>query len=330
MFKKLIHFASNIIKPGKISEDTHPLATEVKTPSVQTSPEYQPQLGKAISLESKVGSDHSPPHENLSYEMTSLRASEISCDRHDPHQNSEFQVPSEPTLETLYRAMTVSQGMLYIAQSFANCNEKTYLSVIEKWLHESDFQTLGAIAITAKRQGNYPKAMSVFNDLAQGCPYYYQIHHSTMKILGASGDLEAALQALKLWCVATIPDKVLRLTALNNQPTNISTSILIERLSCLAGWAIADTKSMYHLGSLQLIVSDELPADAKNAYILSLQGKKQQALHPPKIAIQRGKEVAQSLPWDALIPVMDTELWQGLVWRSQQQAQNLEQRRRAA
>ena len=328
MFKKLLNLASNIIKPGQTSENNY--ATTKATAKDGNPPTPSFSLEHSIQPEQEPSPILASGSANLPLEESAGEKTPIELDL--PEQRSDLNTKKDQSLDltTLYRSMTLSQSMLYIAESLAVFNPKTYIQTTENWLHDSDFQTLGAIAITAKRQGDYAKAIAIFDDLAQGCPYYYQIHHSSMKILGASGDLEAAFRALQLWCVATIPEKTFRFNFSKSQRAEISDSRNVAQLPYLAGWAIAESKSMYHLGSLHMILSGELATDAADAYTRSLQGKKQQALHNPKHAIQRGKDIAQDLPWDSLISVMHTEMWQQLLAQSWQQAQTVEQRHNAA
>ena len=157
----------------------------------------------------------------------------------------------------------------------------------QDWIQTSDFQTVGATAISAKRQGDYTQAIAIFNELAQGCPHYHQVHRSAMKVLAASDQINAALRAAQLWCVAIIPEKALHLSAVHPKPTTINGPDHNQRLHYLAGWAIAEQKSMYHLGSLHMIAHQDLSPQEKEAYILTLQGQQKKALHPPKAAIQK-------------------------------------------
>ena len=233
------------------------------------------------------------------------------------------------SLETLYSSMSLEQGMLHVATSAAQHSPSRYVQLMDQWGQEQDFASKGAIAVAAKRRGDYGEAMDMFNLLAQTCPHFFQIHNSTMKVLGAAGDVEQAFRALQLWCVAVIPEKALRQTS---SPLSISDSAMEQdwQFSHLAGWAIAMSKSMYHLGSLKLILSGELDPNVRQAYLSSLRGKNDKPLHDPKKAVAYGKSEAMALPWQSLQPIADSELWQRLLHQSTELAMNLNQHRSAA
>lgn len=253
------------------------------------------------------------------------------------HNNPE-PAPQSPTsipeysidLDTLYREISLEAGMLHIAHSISKLQPNEYNAATQQWLQTSNFQIVGATAISAKRQRDYTQAIAIFNELAQECPHYHQIHRSVMKVLAASGQIDAALRAAQLWCVAIIPEKALRLSAIHPQPTAINGTETNQRLHYLAGWAIAEQKSMYHLGSLHMIAEQELSPQEKEAYILTLQGQQKKALHPPKAAIQRGQHIAQTLPWRRLTPVIETQIWQHLRDLSWQQGKRLTHKSKAA
>ena len=233
-------------------------------------------------------------------------------------------------LDRLYRELSLEAGMLHIAHSISKLQPNEYTAATQDWIQTSDFQAVGATAISAKRQGDYTQAIAIFNELTQDCLHYHQIHRSVMKVLAASGQIDAALRAAQLWCVAIIPEKALHLSAIHPQSITIDGPKNNQRLHYLAGWAIAEQKSMYHLGSLYMIAKQDLSPQEKESYILTLQGHQKKALHSPKEAIQKGRSIAQTLPWKCLTPVMETQIWQHLRYLSWQQEQQLPQKSKAA
>lgn len=322
MFKKLIQLAGNLMGSTPIPEDFPSSSVDGNTATPHVSSGGQVQSDPSKASNDAMASDQAErPHQpdlHGTHPTPNATSLEYPCATKPSQTHS--------VLQMLYQTTSLEEGMLCIAESLTSFNPQTYLDAMQQWSQASQLQSLGAIAITAKRQGDYSKAMNIFNDLAHDGLYSSQIHHSTMKVLGASGQIATARRALQLWCVAIIPEKVFRLVARDTQATRSNTNQGVEQLDYLAGWAIADEKSMYHLGSLQMISNNELAPHVQEAYVLTLQGKKQRLLHDPKIAVQRGKELAQTLPWRSLTPVMNTEIWQHLLTVSCQKAQELNHR----
>lgn len=326
MLNKLLNFASSLLKqessdtPSKQEQASSTDQRNASSPMDRSHPNRHHQAPETFNIIEFSSDSNPPPPAELEHDtIAHIR----------PHQT--LSVPT--SLDDLYQTLSLEAGMIYIADTLANSGVDTYVSDTDLWLKQSNFQTLGTSAIASKRQGHYGDAMMIFNELAQQCPYYYQIHSSAMKILAASGNVDAALRAAQLWCIAIIPEKVLRLGRDNiHEPwkTQHNPQVLQEQMSYLAGWAIADSKVMYHLGSLHMLTSGEFTPATQEAYLATLQGKSKQALHNPKEAVRKGKEVAQDLPWGCLLPVMETELWQTIFHRSTQHAQKIMQERSAA
>ena len=201
MLNKLLNFASSLLN----QESSDALSNQE-----QTSPTESNQQPAPLPMNRPHSDRNNQAPETFNIiEFSSESSSHPQCNRKkniaQPHTPAHL-IPD--SLDDLYQTLSLEAGMVYIADALAQLNADTYIPSTDQWLKQSNFQTLGMAAIASKRQGHYGDAMMIFNELAQQCPYYYQIHSSTMKVLAASGRVDAALRAAQLWCIAIIPEKV--------------------------------------------------------------------------------------------------------------------------